>query len=93
MVDPTEALVSFQETLSVDILALQPARLHSGVFVHYDEPLLGQPQLTYVLLEGNIVTAFAILSPTGPFDGHKVFQIGYPIPPAYRGKGLAIILL
>ena len=89
MVDPTDALVSFQEALSAGILALQPTSLHSGVFVHYDEPLPGQPRFTYVLLEGNIVTAFANLSPTDPLEGHMVFQIGYAVPPAYRGKGLA----
>ncbi|NRA88750.1 MAG: GNAT family N-acetyltransferase [Rhizobiales bacterium] len=89
MVDPTDALTSFQEAYTTGLVAPQNCDVHKEAFVLLDEPLPNQKRFSYVLIEFGEVIAFANLSLTDPLDGKVVFQIGYAVPPAHRGKGLA----
>lgn len=88
MVDPTDALTSFQEAYTAGLVHPQKCDVHKDAFVLLDEPLPGQKRFSYSLIEAGEILAFANLSLTDPLDGKLVFQIGYAVPSAHRNKGL-----
>ena len=88
MVDPTDALTSFQEAYTKGVVKPQRCEVHKDAFVLVDEPRPNQRRFSYVLIEAGEVLAFANLSLADPLDGKIVFQIGYAVPKAHRNKGL-----
>ncbi len=88
LTDPMDGLRSFQEYLPTGALELQPGRTDPSLFVHLDSPA-GEPRLTYVRLEGEIVAAFVVAVMAGREDGLPVFQLGYAVPEVFRGQGRA----
>jgi predicted GNAT family acetyltransferase len=62
--------------------------LDRNLFMHFDEPT-GIPRITYVRLDGQTVTALALMVRTEPMHGLPCFQAGVAVPEAYRGKGHA----
>ncbi len=88
MTDPADALTSFQEALLAGQVDLQKCDLDRNLFVHLDRPQ-GITRFTYVRLEGQTVTAMALLVMTEPMNGLPCAQAGVAVPEAYRGKGYA----
>lgn len=88
MIDPTDALTSFQEAYTAGIVIPQRCDVHKDAFVFLDEPRPNQMRFSYAIIEAGEVLAFANLSLTDPLEGKIVFQIGYAVPPKHRNKGL-----
>ncbi len=89
MTDPHDALISFQEALLAGEIDLSRGAVDRDLYVHKDGPAPGEHRLSYVRLEGLTVTAFANFVRSPPINGQLCFQIGYAVPKAYRGRGLA----
>lgn len=89
MTDPTDALRSFQEMLPLGILDLRPGELDPTLLVHADSPAPGVSRLTYVRIEGKVVTAMALFASCESIESRPCFALGYAVPPAYRGQGRA----
>jgi RimJ/RimL family protein N-acetyltransferase len=87
MVDPLNALLSFQQAFLSGQIELQPAILE-GLYSHLDEPD-GERRLTYVRMDGTTVTAFANFLQCDPIEGLPCLAVGYAVPEAYRNQGRA----
>jgi hypothetical protein len=88
MTDPFDALTSFQQALLDGEITLQAGELDPHLFLHVDHPT-GVPRFSYVRIDGQSVTALAIMVATEPMHGLPCFQVGVAVPEAYRGKGRA----
>lgn len=89
MIDPTDGMVSFQQALLAGKIKLEKCVIDPTISVHMDRPE-ESVRLTYVRLSPkNIVQAIAIFTPAEPIERQTAFQVGYAVPPANRGKGLA----
>lgn len=89
MIDPTDGMVSFQQALLDGEIDVEPGSVDPTVAVYMDRPE-GQMRLTYVRLSpSKTVEAMAIFTPVEPIEGLPTFQVGYAVPPEYRGKGFA----
>lgn len=93
MTDPADALASFQEMLPLGILQLFNGERDPTLRVHRDEPSPGTQRLTYVHLEGELVTALAMAVNVQPFQGRPCFMIGYAVPTQYRRQGRATAIV
>ena len=87
LTDPTSALESFQDALRMG-LRVSPGRVDSTVFFYADNEL-ARPRFVYVRLDGQTVKAYACFVPYERQEGAPVFAVGYAVPEAYRGQGLA----
>jgi hypothetical protein len=88
VVDPTPALLSFQEQFANRRLVLHRGDLDRALRVHLDDAG-GSARFTYVYLDGKTVSALAMFVPVDAIDGLPCFQAGCAVPEAYRKKGLA----
>lgn len=88
MTDPSDALASFQLYLTNGSPRLQPGTFDKTLLAHLDYPN-GHMRLTYVRLAQHTVTVFVEFVQIEPLDGLACFHVGYAVPPAYRGQGLA----
>lgn len=88
IVDPMDAFVTFEPALRSGEIAVQPGEVDPNVYVHFDHPN-GEPRYTYVRLDGDKVTAMAVLLIAEPYEGESCFQIGYAVPEPLRGEGRA----
>ena len=89
MTDPFVGLTSFQQALLNGEISLRPGELDPDLFLHVDSPGGDVPRFTYVRLDGQSVTALAMIVPAEPIDGLRCFQAGVAVPEAHRGKGHA----
>jgi hypothetical protein len=89
MIDPSNALHSFQKELLNGRIQLQCGTVYPDLYVYHDEPEIGKFRFTYVQLENNTVTAFVILATCAPIERVPCFQIGYAVPKEYRSQGRA----
>ena len=89
MVDPTNALMSFQEAFLRGGIPVQPCEVDDNLFVHFDEPIPGQWRCTYALVNKKSVEALAVYGPTDPYEGVMCVYTGYAVPPGLRNRGLA----
>ncbi len=88
MTDPSDALTSFQKALLDGELQLRRGEIDPELFVHHDNPQ-GKMRLTYACLEGQTVTALAIVVMGDPIEGLPCFELGVAVPEAYRSQGRA----
>lgn len=89
IIDPTVGMLSFQQALLDGEIDLEPCSIDPKLAVHMDRPQ-GQMRLTYVRLSpSKIVEAMAIFTPVEPIERLPTFQVGYAVPPEYRGQGFA----
>jgi len=88
MTNPAEALVSFQEALLAGEIRLQRCVVDPNLYVFADRPN-GMPRLTYVRLEGQMVTVFVNFALADPVDGTPCFQVGYAVPSHPQRQGRA----
>jgi hypothetical protein len=89
MTDPYEGLTSFQQALLNGEISLRSGEVHPDLYLHVDYPNPNVPRFTYVRLDGQMVTALAMITPAEPMDGLRCFQAGVAVPEAHRGKGHA----
>ncbi|MBB4859436.1 hypothetical protein HNO88_002765 [Novosphingobium chloroacetimidivorans] len=87
IINPMDALKSFEPALKRGELQIESGRLDSSLLVHRDEPN-GEWRITYARMNGSAVAALAIIVPADPKDGAPVFQIGYAVPQHLRKRGL-----
>jgi RimJ/RimL family protein N-acetyltransferase len=88
MVDPSNALQSFQEELLRRTILLRRTELDPTLFVYRDS--VGEEQrITYARLDNKTVTALVMFTPIDPFEETPRFGIGYAVPKAYRKQGRA----
>ncbi len=88
MVNPDDALQSFQNELLHGGIQPQPCLGDPNLFIYTDRPL-GEPRITYARLKGKTVTAFVMFAFDDPIEGIPCFGIGYAVPEAYRNEGRA----
>lgn len=88
MVDPMNALVSFQHAFKRKEIDVRPGIVDRKIFSHHDEPL-GVKRYSYVKLQGRTVMAFVNFSPADFIEGAPCYQAGVAVPEALRGQGRA----
>ena len=89
MIDPTNALDSFQNEFSKGNIKLQPGVIHRDLFVHVENLENNKFRMTYVQLEKFTVTSFVNFVLCAPIEKTPCFQIGYAVPAEYRNQGRA----
>ncbi|WP_342067311.1 GNAT family N-acetyltransferase [Achromobacter kerstersii] len=95
LADPHASMLSFQQGLLQGILDISRVRPHDDLYSHFDEPARGVGRLTYVRLDESRkkVRAFISCIMNGQEDGAPCIAVGYAVPKALRGKGLAKLIL
>lgn len=88
MIDPSDALTSFQDALDKNLITLSSCALHPEMKVLEDDAV-GTPRITYALLDGKKVKGIAIYVPAEPLDGLTCFGLGYAVGKSYRNQGIA----
>ena len=88
MTDPANALALFQQAFECGQIPVQPGRLDPDLLFAPDNPN-GHARFNYMRAEGRLLTALVMFAQNGMEDGHPAFNIGYAVPEAYRGRGLA----
>lgn len=89
LTDPTPAMVSFQQAILDGEISLLRAALDRDVFVYMDQLSSGGARFAYARMNGRYVLAFVNFVTAGFEDGLPVFQAGFAVPEAERGKGRA----
>lgn len=89
MVDPSDAMPSFQEAFLRGELLLRPGVLDPSLHVHKDHAPDGQMRLTYARFEGQVVTALVMVCRAEPLDDLLCFQFGVAVPEQFRRQGRA----
>lgn len=86
--DPMPAMESFQDALRCGLLQMERGRVDPTIGFCLDKEL-ARLRFVYVRLNGLTVEAYACFVPCDPYEGSPVFNVGYAVPQAYRGRGLA----
>lgn len=87
--DPMPALESFQKFFREEKPAVQPGTLDPEVFLFVDRVEEGKMRFAYFRHKRRTVTAFVMLIPADPYEGEQCVQLGWAVPPEYRGQGRA----
>ena len=77
MIDPSNALASFQKCLRAGTVPLQPGHLDKELFVHLDHPN-GRTRLSYVRRKRRVVTAFVEFVQVDPSIGRHASTLVLP---------------
>jgi GNAT superfamily N-acetyltransferase len=86
-------MVSFQRALTEGDVRVHPGEVDPTLGVFFDNPQ-GTRRMTVVRInKEGIVEAFAVVTPVEPYRGLPVHQVGYAVPPQFRGKGYAKAIL
>ncbi len=88
LVNPMEALVTFEPALKRGELEIERGRIDPSLIVHMDLPQ-GKTRITYARMQGDSVIGIAIIIPAEFENGLPVFQIGYAVPQHLRKRGIA----
>ncbi|MCD9096693.1 GNAT family N-acetyltransferase [Luteimonas fraxinea] len=89
LTDPTPAMQSFQDVLRQG-LPVERGRVDPNVGFYMDtDPRHAHSRFVYVYRDGLTVKAYACFVPYERQEGSPVFAVGYAVPDAYRGHGLA----
>lgn len=88
LVNPIDALKSFEPALKAGEISVQPGELDRNLFIHLDHPN-GEFRITYVRFKNTALTSLAIIIPADPYKGERCFQIGYAVPQHFRKRGFA----
>jgi hypothetical protein len=88
MTDPMSALVQFQEAFEQGLIPVQPGRRDTNLLFAPDMPN-GHPRFNYMRADGSTLTVLVMFAQNGLEEGAPLFNIGYAVPEAYRGHGLA----
>lgn len=88
LVNPADALPSFQKAYEKGELQLQHCEAEKSFFVYADQPN-GELRLSYARIEAGQVTALVIYFNVPPINGLPCFQVGWAVPEAFRNQGRA----
>jgi len=88
MIDPSNALESFQHAHQRGLIRLEHGILDPALFLCVDQPN-GETRFSYVRFEGKTVAAFVEFVTLEPINGVPCFAIGYAVPQAFRKQGRA----
>lgn len=88
MTDPADALVLYQQAFAAGQIPLQIGALDPNLFVAVDRPN-GHARFSYMRVEGRTLTVLIMFAQSESVDEYPCFSVGYAVPEAYRGKGLA----
>ena len=87
LVNPMDALVTFEPALKRGELETERGRIDPSLIVHMDLPQ-GKTRITYARMRGDSVIGLAIIIPAEFENGLPVFQIGYAVPQHLRKRGI-----
>ena len=88
MTDPSDALPLFQSALLADQIPLRPGSIDRQLFAAPDE-VNGKFRMSYLRLQGKVITALVQYVAIEPIDGLPCFHLGYAVPEQYRRQGIA----
>ena len=88
LTDITPALESLQAALMAGAIEVLPGQMDPSLGF-YTDTMVGNRRFVFVRLDGQTVKAYACLVPYERQEGLPVFAVGYAVPGAYRGQGLA----
>lgn len=86
MIDPTGALVSFQQSLAAGQVSPHRGRVHNDLWVLFDH-VSGVTRMTYALAKGRGIVAIAILVSAQSLNGDPCFNLGYAVEAGLRSRG------
>lgn len=87
--DPSVVLPSFQQALDAGVIQIHPCTLDKSLF-HHSDVANGEPRMTYVRLnEQKHLTVLIQFFQAQPYEGRKCFDVGWAVPPQFRGQGRA----
>lgn len=89
MVDPMDALVSFQEAYKRGIIDVQPGALDKRLFVHVDQPAAGSHRFIYVRFQGRTPTVLVNFTNADHLEGRPCFAVGVAVAEGHRKQGRA----
>ena len=92
MVDPHDALVSYQQAFTEGMISPAPGSLHRDLVVLMDDAT-GMRRITYALVEAGVVKATVFYFVMEPLHGVPCFHAGYAVAVPFRGQGLATSIL
>lgn len=93
MTDPHVGLISFQKALLSGTIKPKRCKLRRELYFHRDRPQPETIRLTYAMIVGREVKAFAVYVEAEPNEGKRCFGVGYAVAVPYRGQGLAKAML
>ena len=88
MVDPMDALLSFNDALKQNLLQLHKGEIDKDLYVHIDRPE-GETRMTYTRIVGKVAFALVTFVQADSVGDEPCFGIGYAVLPTHRGKGIA----
>lgn len=87
MTDPMNALIQFQDAFAAGFIPLQPGRQDPAILFAPDQSH-GRPRFKYMRAQGSTLTVLVMLAQKGLDGRYPVFNIGYAVHEAYRGRRL-----
>jgi hypothetical protein len=88
MVDPHDALVSYQQAFTAGTISPIRGSLHQDLLVLMDDAT-GMRRITYAVVEAGVVRALVIYLVVESLNGEPCFHVGYAVALPFRGQGLA----
>ncbi len=88
LTDIMPALECFQAALRAGEIEVVPAQVDPSLGFYTDN-MSGTRRFVFVRLNGQTVKAYVCLVPYERQEDLPVFAVGYAVPDAYRGRGLA----
>jgi len=88
LTDVMPAMESFQAALHAREIEVVPGQVAPNLGF-YTDTIPGVQRFVYVFHNGSTVKAYACFVPYERHEGLPVFAVGYAVPEAYRGQGLA----
>jgi hypothetical protein len=89
LIDPTPAMVSFEQAVRNGGIRVQQAALDAAVVFYADKVPSGAVRFSYARMSGASVVAFANFVSARHIGRVPVFQVGVAVPEAERGRGRA----
>lgn len=94
MTDPAEALLSFQEALTNNVIKPRPCRWNKALSVFEDKPGDGNElRVTHAKIVEGVAQGIVLYAIVDSVESLPCFQIGYAVQSKLRGQGIGNILL
>ncbi|MGO2306085.1 MAG: GNAT family N-acetyltransferase [Providencia sp.] len=88
MVNPYDALVSYQQALNDKLINPDVCKLHTNLTVLFED-FDQQFRFTYALTENGIVKGIVLFVRADPIDNIVCFSIGYAVSEIFQNQGIA----
>tara|TARA_R110002124_G_scaffold128157_2_gene288544 strand:- start:19069 stop:19548 length:480 start_codon:yes stop_codon:yes gene_type:complete len=87
--DPHNGLLLFQKALLNGTIKPTRCKINRKLYFLRDRPTPDTIRITYAMIVGRQVKAMAVYMEEEPFEGKRVFGVGYSVGIPFRRKGLA----